>query len=171
MNLINRFNDYFDRIEESLDSPQKVKWMESDDSLMGFFKVGNIKYRIECIKQIGNNYSYSFSFLNNEKWEYDLNNIGSDGLKVLSTIMYGIDYLYDTFSPNSIIFSAIDKSDTRKRLYKIYCDKFCIKNDYKLSNRGNEDMVMFILFNDKVSDMEKEEIFGSVKKIIEDGKL
>lgn len=170
MNLVKKLNDYFNLIEESINSPREITWENLENSLIGYFYIDNIKYRIECLNQIGNNYSYSFSYLNNNKWKYELSNLGTSGFSVLSTISIGVDYLQNKYNPNSIIFSAIDDSDVRKRLYEKKCKQFCDKYNYKLSNRGNDDKIIFVLFKDNISISEKEEIFNSVKKVIEQGK-
>ena len=47
---------------------------------------------------------------------------------------------------------------------------FVKKNNFRLSNRGNEEIIIFVLFNDMLSNDRKELIFQSVKKIIEEGK-
>jgi hypothetical protein len=170
MDLIKTLNEYFDTVEESLNSVENINWQGSSNELIGCFQVGNNKYRIECIKQIGNNYTYTFSYFINDEWSYELTNLGIGGFSVLSTVIYGMDHLYNKYCPNSIIFSTIDDSDTRKRLYRSHCDRFCKKNNYKLSNRGDSKNLLFVLFKDNISETEKEEIFDSSKKIIEQGK-
>jgi len=170
MDLIKRFNDYFDKIEEALNTPAEINWQEGQEALIGFFEVDGNKYRIECLKQIGNNYSYSFAIFKDGNWSYELTNIGRSGFSVLATITVGLEHLYQKRTPNSIMFSAVDNNDTRKRLYKSHCDKFCAKHGYKLSNRGNEMQVLFLMFNDNLNDEQKEEIMQSVQKIVEEGK-
>jgi hypothetical protein len=169
MNLIDKFNEYFNKLQESLNSPQDISWVKDFDNFIGNFEINDNKYRIEYLKQIGENYSYSFSILKDGKWSYDVSNIG-DGFKVLSTITNGISFLFEKTNPDSITFSAIDENDTRKRLYERFCNDFCKKNNFKLSNRGTEEIIIFVLFNDMLSNDRKELIFQSVKKIIEEGK-
>jgi hypothetical protein len=172
MDLINRFNDYFDKIEEALNSPVNINWTEVEDDLIGLFEVDDNKFKIECLKQIGNNYTYSFSIFRDGKWSYQLANLDRGGFIVLATIMIGLEYLYNKRTPNSIMFSAVDNNDTRKRLYEKHCHTFCEKHNLKLSNRGDDEKskVLFLMFNDIISQDEKEEIFQSVKKVIEEGK-
>jgi hypothetical protein len=170
MNIFKKINDYFDFISESLNSPKDIDWKIIDGNLIGFFEVNSVLYRIECLMQIGNNYSFSFSWNNNGIWEYNITNFERGAFYVLSTIISGIEYLYNQYKPNSIIFSAIDESSTRKRLYKQYCDSFCKKTNYKLIDRGNEKFIMYVIYNENISDSEKEDIFNSIQKIIEDGK-
>jgi len=172
MNLIKRFNRYFDKIEESLNSPKEIEWIENDSESIGRFKVGEFDYRIEFIKQIGNNWSYSLSYFDKEGevWSYNISQKGPGGFSVLSTIKSSLYYLNDLYKPNSIIFSAIDSSETRKRLYLNFCQEFCKSNKWKFSNRGTEDKKLFLMFNDDISDVEKEQTMKSVIKVIEIGK-
>jgi len=169
VNLVDRFNDYFSKIEEALSSPQDISWNFSDESSVGFFDINGVKYRIEYLKQIGNNYSYSFSIFKGGNWIYDISEDGNV-FKVLSTIIHALELLFNKTGPDSIIFSAIDDNVTRKRIYERYCKDFCQKYNYKLSNRGNEKFVMFVMFDNTLLDDRKEDIFQSVKKVIEIGK-
>jgi len=164
MNIIKRFDKYFSKIEESLNSPQLVKWEnDNDDKLFGHFKVDDIEYKIECIKQIGPNWSYTFSYfdINKNIWSYEISHKGTGGLNVLSTVKTELYTFYIKYNPNSIIFSAIDDSDTRKRLYQNFCEKFCNINNLKFSNRGNDEYRMFVMFKKELSETELEEIFQS----------
>ena len=171
MNLIKKFNDYIDIVEESLDSPVIVSWrIDDDDSLVGYFEIDDIVYKIECFKQFGNNWSYSFSFLDGNNWSFELNNSNKSIFRVLSTIQTNIYYLYEQKNPNSILFSAIDSNDTRKRLYSSVCTKFCKDKNLNLSNRGNDDYIMYLIFKKDLSDIDKGNVFKSVKKVIEQGK-
>ena len=144
-----RFNEYFDKIEESLDNPSQISWIVNNNSYIGEFTIDNVEYRIEYVKQIGNNWSYSFSYFDIDKntWSYNISHKGSGGFGVLSTIKSGLYHLYDKKNPNSIIFSAIDSSDTRKRLYQSFCEEFCKNNNWIFSNRGSDDKRLFVMFN------------------------
>ena len=69
-----RFNEYFDKIEESLDNPSQINWIINNNSYIGEFMIDNVEYRIEYVKQIGNNWSYSFSYFDIDKntWSYNI---------------------------------------------------------------------------------------------------
>ena len=164
-----RFNEYFDKIEESLDNPSQINWIINNNSYIGEFMIDNVEYRIEYVKQIGNNWSYSFSYFDIDKntWSYNISHKGSGGFVVLSTVKSGLYHLYDKTNPNSIIFSSIDSSDTRKRLYQSFCEEFCKNNNWIFSNRGSVDKRLFVMFNNDISDSDKEEVFLSVQKIVE----
>ena len=164
-----RFNEYFDKIEESLDNPSQINWIINNNSYIGEFMIDNVEYRIEYVKQIGNNWSYSFSYFDIDKntWSYNISHKGSVGFVVLSTVKSGLYHLYDKTNPNSIIFSSIDSSDTRKRLYQSFCEEFCKNNNWIFSNRGSDDKRLFVMFNNDISDSDKEEVFLSVQKIVE----
>jgi hypothetical protein len=169
--LIKDFNLYFDKIEVALQSPQDINWENTDDSLIGLFEVNNTEYKIKCLKQVGNNWTFSFYYLDNDnEWSIEMKNDGINSFKVLPTIQNSIKYLYNLVKPNSIIFSAIDSNETRKRLYLNFCKSFCDEIGFKFSNRGNEDLMLYVLFNDNISDNDKDDIMHSVKKIIEIGK-
>ena len=165
--FIKKLNDYLDKVEESLESPQFVNWDSEDNDIFGYFEVDNTKYRMELKIQIGNNWSYSFSYFDGSDWSYNISHKGVGGFKVLSTIKYGLYHLYDIKKPDSIIFSAIDNSDTRKRLYRTSCEEFCKEKGYLLSNRGSEKLQLFVMFNKNLCDSEKENVFLSVQKVIE----
>jgi hypothetical protein len=169
MDLMNRFNEYFDKIEESLDNPSQINWIINNNSYIGEFTIDNVEYRIEYVKQIGNNWSYSFSYFDNDKniWSYNISHKGSGGFGVLSTVKSGFYHLYDKTNPNSIIFSAIDSSNTRKRLYQSFCEEFCKNNNWIFSNRGSDNKRIFVMFNNDIINLDKEEVFLSVQKIVE----
>ena len=170
LEFLKTLNDYIDLVNETFNSPQPIEWINKENNLFGFFEVENNHYRIECMKQIGNNYSYAFSIYKDGKYDYHLTKLGLSGLKVLSTVIAGMEYLYDTYQPNAIIFSAIDDSESRKSLYERYCERFCNKHDYKFSNRGALDKIIFVLYKNNLSALSREEIFAAVKKMIEEGK-
>lgn len=171
MDLIKRFNEYFDKIEESLNTPSEITWIDNDLVLDGLFKIDDIDYKIECKKQIGNNWSFTFYFLNDsDNWSSEISHKGISSLRVFSTIKEGIIYLYENKKPDSIIFSAIDDSDTRKRLYTSFCVDFCEKENLKFLDRGTDKRKLFIIFNDNLSTERKEDIFSSATKVIEEGK-
>lgn len=130
-------------------------------------KLKNHQITLEYVKQIGNNWSYSFSYFDNDKniWSYNISHKGSEGFSVLSTIKSGLYYLYGKTNPNSIIFS--DSPDTRKRLYQSFCEEFCKNNNWIFSNRESDDKRLFVMFNNDISDSDKEEVFLSVQKIVE----
>jgi hypothetical protein len=169
MDLMKRFDEYFDKIEESLDNPSQINWIINNNSYIGEFTIDNVEYRIEYVKQIGNNWSYSFSYFDfdNNIWSYNIRHKGSSGFRVLSTVKYGLYYLYDKTNPNSIIFSSIDSSDTRKRLYQSFCEEFCKNNNWNFSNRGSDEKRLFFMFNNNITDSDKEEVFLSIQKIVE----
>lgn len=170
MNLLKKFNEYIDKVEESLDSPVEITWLNANKSYAGMFIVDDINYKIEYIQQIGNNFSYTFSIEKDGYWSYDISHSGTGGFKVLSTVKKGLYDIYDMTKPNSIIFSAIDDSETRKRLYQQFCEEFCRKKNWNFSNRGTDNKRLFLMFNEQISDSEKEEVMKSVQKIVEFGK-
>jgi hypothetical protein len=169
--LIKDFNLYFDKIEEALQSSKDINWDKTNNSLTGLFEVNNTQYKIKCLKQVGNNWTFSFYYLdNNNDWSIEMKNDGINSFKVLPTIQNGIKYLYNITKPNSIIFSAIDSNENRKGIYLNFCKSFCDEIGFKFSNRGNNDLMIYVLFDDNISDIDKDDIMYSVKKIIEIGK-
>jgi hypothetical protein len=169
MDLMKRFNEYFNKIEESLTNPSQINWLINNNSYIGNFTVDDVEYKIEYLKQIGNNWSYSFSYFDIDKniWSYNISNKGSSGFSELSTVKFGLYYLYDKTKPNSIVFSAIDSSNTRRRLYQSFCEEFCKNNNWNFSNRGSDEKRLFVMFNNNISDSDKEEVFLSVQKVVE----
>ena len=170
MNFLKTFNEYIDSIEEMLNTPQPINWKINIDDIAGYFTVRNKKYKISVIKQIGENYSFTFAYDNEGNWYYYLSNLGIGGFAVLSTITFAMDYIYEKYNPNSIIFSAVDDSDTRKNLYKQHCEMFCKKHDCLFTNRGSSGKLIFLLYKKDLPNKEKEEIMQSVIKIAEVGK-
>jgi hypothetical protein len=150
MDIIKRFNDYIYSVLESLNSNIDIDWIKSENEIYGYFYVNDIKYRLEFIKQIGNNWSYSFSYEKDNKYLYEIpTELRFDGFKVLSAVKNGLYYLYELIKPNSIIFSAIDSSDTRKRLYKNFCKSFSDDMNLNMTNRGTEEKQVYLLFDKK----------------------
>jgi hypothetical protein len=172
MDLIKRFNDYFNKLEEALNTPSEIDWSKENNNLIGFFDINDIKYKIECLKQIGNNYAYLFSFYDTElnDWSFRLTNKGLDSFKVLSTIKEGLNYVFKNLNPNSVIFSAIDNSDSRKRIYLTFCETFCKENSLLFLDKGTNDRKIYLLYKDNLSSVDKEEIMESLIKVIEIGK-
>ena len=74
MDLIKKFNEYFDKIEESINSPKSIDWENTEGEYIGKFSVEDIDYRIGYLRQIGNNWSYSFSYfdINKNIWSYEI---------------------------------------------------------------------------------------------------
>jgi hypothetical protein len=173
MNLLKKFNDYFDLLEESFNTPYPVNWTISNNNMIGLFTSKNgIEYKISCYKQIGNNWSFTFHWFNSEidKWDSELIKISNDQFGVLSTIRDSMYELYGKKTPNSIIFSAIDKNELRKSLYKKFSNEFCYKNNYDFINRSTNYRDIFVLLKKNLSDSDREDIMTSVIKIIEIGK-
>lgn len=87
MNLIDKFDEYFNKIREYLDSPLDIKWLQVKNGYIGQFNIDDWNYKIEYLKQIGNNWSFSFSYFDKDKniWSYQISHKGTTGLNVLST--------------------------------------------------------------------------------------
>lgn len=172
MDLIKKFNEYFNKLEEALNSPSDIRWITENENLIGLFEINDTKYKIECLKQIGNNYAYMFSFYNTEinDWSFKLNNKGLDSFKVLSTIKEGLNCVFKTLNPNSVIFSAIDNSDSRKRIYLTFCETFCKENSLLFLDKGTKERKIYLLYKDNLLSEDKEEIMSSLIKVIEIGK-
>jgi len=168
MSFIKKFDDYLNKLDEALNSNININWIETNTTLIGEFEVNDSKYEIECKKQISNNWTFSFFYLDdNGDYISSMKNDGINMYKVLSAIKTGFYYLYDAKSPNSIIFSAIDDSNTRKRLYTSFCETFCKEKKMKFLNKGNSKYIIYVLFNDSLNQNEKDNILYSLQKIIE----
>lgn len=171
MNLLKKFDEYFNSISEALNNPIDIDWKENDNiQMIGYFEINDSIYKIESKRQIGNNWSFSFYYLNDGRWETQLKNDSKNTFRVLATIKKSIYHLFDSKTPNSIIFSAIDNNDTRKRLYLGFCNEFCRNTNWTISNNGTEDHQLYLLFNNNLDEQDKLEMLDSVKKVIEESK-
>ena len=47
MDLMKRFNEYFNKIEESLTNPSQINWLINNNSYIGNFTVDDVEYKIE----------------------------------------------------------------------------------------------------------------------------
>lgn len=173
MNLIKKINNYFNTLEESFNTPYLVNWDIDNYKMIGLFTSKNsINYKITCHIQIGNNWSFTFHWFNDDlnKWDSELIKVSNDQFAVLSTIRDSMYELFNIKNPNSIIFSAVDNNELRKSLYKKFSNDFCSKNNYEMINKSTNHRDIFVLLKKNLSDLDKEDIMNSVIKIIEIGK-
>ena len=173
MKKLDSFFKYLNNINEILDNPSSINWKNINNDYIGEFNIGKDEYRIECFKQVGNNYSFSFSYYDGTDWTNDITNIGNQ-FKVMATIVDGIDFILSK-NYDSIIFSVIDENETRINLYDLHCKtiekrdglKYYKKSSKVSTNKGIKELYMFILYKENIN---QNDLMESVKKIIVSGK-
>jgi hypothetical protein len=162
------FSEFFLKINELLDNPVHIKWIDGGDILIGEFSVNSKKYFIKTKNKGGDIWSFKFYKLNETKLETDLNLDISDRInvfRVLPTIEDGFIYLIDNKNPKSIIFGASDNSKGRKKLYDSFSQKISKKYNFEYKTNLKNDKQIFILYK---SGIDLENLFQTMLDIIED---
>lgn len=153
MKNFEEFNDLIVLLED-LNSSFDVKW----NGLVGLFEdKKNVKYKIEIINLIDNEWMFKFYRWDKNKNEFvsSLNPKNNsleyaDSSNVLGTIRSSFLYFIEKYNPDSVSFMAIDNSKSRKDLYDLFCEWIVNKKE-KYSNISylNDEYKLYILYKDK----------------------
>lgn len=175
-NFIKNLDDFFNSISEAFDNPLKIKWVDKDDILRGFFTVDDNIYQIVCENKGNNIWKYDFYFFESDKNQFstELTKNNKDKFRVLPTVKVGMQYLYDKKKADAIVFGASDKSRGRKKIYESFCEVFSTDNNLKYYTKvhsdleNNIDRQIFILYKELIN---KELLTKTIFKILEEEKF
>lgn len=167
---IKRNTEDFDEnlLKESFESqPKDILWSKNENYWRGFFEVGDIEYRISIDEQDNGVFLYKFERkIEKDTWTYI--KIGDSSVKnkmsVLSTVRYGFKYFMDERHPNGLIFTAMDDSSSRKKIYESFCMEI-IRNYpyYQYRNDSNDKYQIFVL---NKNDFDFKELKRIINKIL-----
>ena len=137
-------------INESYENPESIRWIEKSNKLIGLFIVNNEIYKIEYDLYNHNIWTYKFmkyDIISGQFIMYLIGNVDvKDKMKILGTIRKGMEYLIIEKSPNSLIFSALDDSGGRKKLYERFSEEIVNKYGFKYKTSLQNDNQIFILY-------------------------
>jgi hypothetical protein len=147
-NDIQKFEEYCSSMYEAFNSPLSISWEMDENSLTGFFSIGDDYYKISCLEYDFNIWTYKFFILDKNKNEFSQTSKGdpNNKLKVLSTIRFGMEYLINSENPNSLIFMAADDSESRKKIYFSFVEELEKKFNYKLISNRKWNYQIYILY-------------------------
>ena len=142
MDLEKELNNYIDTIVDLYNTPQNIKWGVESDKVIGLFSIDNKKFKI-----VYDNSLITLYMLCEDNWNQNITNMGIYGFSLLSTVMFGVNYLYKTYNLTKINFKTIDDSKTRLLLYKHEFIKFCHLNNLTFIDNCKENELNIILTN------------------------
>jgi hypothetical protein len=153
MKRIKKYNDldiFWKEINESYENPESIRWIENENKLIGLFIVNNEIYKIECDLYDHDIWTYKFMKYDTISGQFIMYLIGDIGFKdkmtILGTIRKGMEYIIIEKSPNSLIFSALDDSVGRKKLYERFSEEIVNKYGFKYKTSLQNDKQIFILY-------------------------
>ncbi len=154
MKYIKTINERWIEINEALDNPLEIKWIDKDFEISGFFTLNKSAYNIRCINKGDNIWTYKFYKFDDkeQKLSPDLSNDKKNVFRVLPTIKIGFDYIINLKNPDALIFGALDKSEGRKKLYNSFCEELIKNYDYKYTTNRKEDRQIFILYKPSIDE-------------------
>ena len=166
--MIKKLDEYFKIISEAFDSPLPIRWVDKDSILIGLFTVNDNIFQINCINKTNNIWKYDFYIMDKEKnFSPELTKNEKDKYRVLPTIKSGMKYLIDNKKVNAIVFGAVDKSKSRKKLYESFCMDFARNNNFEYYTKLQDDKQMFVLYK---SNIDKNILMNTIIKTIEEEK-
>jgi len=146
--MIDKFDSFMKDLFESYENPVNINWIDKSNELIGLFQVDENIYQIYCKQH--DNLIWTYKFMKYDKisktFSLELNTTSPKSkMTILGTIRNGMDYLISHKNPNGIVFSALDKSSGRKKLYTRFSEEIVerYKYDFKTSLQG--DKQVFIL--------------------------
>lgn len=149
--MIKKYKDldiFWKEINESYNSPVDIRWINKSKKLIGLFIVKNEIYKIECDLYNHNIWTYKFMKYDIDSGQFIMYLIGNvkDKMTILGTIRKGMEYLIIEKSPNSLILSALDDSDGRKKLYDRFSEEIVNKYGFKYKSSLQNDKQIYILY-------------------------
>ncbi len=155
MKYIKNFDEslrkYFSKIEEAYDNPVEIDWILNDNnSLIGVFKINNNLYKIACINEGNNIWSYKFYYNDGDNDKTELTGFKKDSFKVLPTITIGLENLIVTKKPDAVIYAAFDSSHGRKKLYDSFSNNFSKKYEFRYKTYQFADKQVYILYKNNI---------------------
>ena len=146
----NELDKFWKEVNESYESPESIRWVENINKLIGLFIVNNEIYKIECESYKNNIWLYKFMKYDINSGQFMMNLIGNidfkDKMTIIGTIRRGMEHLIIEKSPNSLIFSALDDSDGRKKLYDRFSEEIVNKYGFKYKSSLQNDKQIYILY-------------------------
>ena len=160
-----KWENFCKEMNEGLDNPTEIKWIDKEQELGGFFAINDKTYTIIC-KNVGENiWTYKFYRFNGKQLSPDLTNDDKNVFRVLPTIESGFYYLIDKKNPSGLIYAALDKSEGRKKIYHSFSEKMVKKYGYIYNTNRTQDKQIYILYK---PNMNKDIIFNKVKELVEE---
>jgi hypothetical protein len=146
--VFDAFDKFINDIHESYNSPVvDIRWIDKD-GLVGLFIVSNIIYKIQCNPHKNNIWTFKFMRHDIATGSYSLNLTKTnpiDKMSILGTVRKGMRYLIDEKKPSGLIFSTLDDSPGRKKLYTSYSNEIVKEYNYSLRTNLQDNKMIFIL--------------------------
>ena len=149
---MDKFDDFIKILLESYDNPVDIKWVDKNNKLIGLFIIDNTIYKIECNSHDDNIWSYKFMrHIKDNNFTLQLNDVNNkistlSKMCILGTVRKGMEYLILSKNPSALIFSALDDSIGRKKLYQRFSDEISKKFKYNKDTYLQDDSQVFILY-------------------------
>jgi len=163
---IKDFDEFFDGLIESFNSPLPIKWVDKKNALIGLFTINGQVYQINCLEKGNNIWTFKFYLFDPIKntMSPELTKFNKGSMSILSTIKIAMEYLIKTKNPNALIFGALDKSEARKKLYYLYSNELGKEYGFTFFTKVEKEKQIFVLFKD----IDKEALFNTIQTIIEE---
>jgi hypothetical protein len=150
--MIDKYDNYIRKLFESYENPVDIRWVDKDNKLIGLFIIDNIVYKIECSLHENDIWSYKFMrHIKDNDFTLQLNDENNkittlSKMNVLGTIRKGMEYLIINKNPSALIFSALDESTGRKKLYQRFSDEIVKEFKYTQVTFLKDGKQIFILY-------------------------
>jgi hypothetical protein len=163
---------YYNFIKETLESPAIINWSNDTHSMKGTFYVQrfingakiNLKFvilsRVISTCEDINAWDYKFYWSDGGDIVYSLTGSDKNKFKILSTVVKGFKDLMEKKSPDSIIFKANLKEDSRVKFYNRLMEtakseygfklhKFTYSDTGNLKDSGIAPYLVYILYKNE----------------------
>lgn len=161
------WEDFCYEMNEGLNNPVDIKWVDKENELGGFFIVNDRVYNIICKNKGDNVWTYKFYIYDKDKMlSPELSKDNKNVFRVLPTIELGFYYLLDTKNPSALIYGALDESEGRKKLYNSFSEKISKKYGFIYNTNRTNNKQIYILYNTNI--INKDVVFNKVKEIVEE---
>lgn len=151
MGILN-FKEFLVNIMEGLSEPVDVNWEKNDNLWKGIFSINECDYEI-IIKNFSKTQKhFLFKFTMNNS--FDMANDLRKALSVIPTIENAATYFIEEVKPEAFIFTALDKSIGRKKMYSRYCEKISSQKNMLYDSHNKAGIEIFILKTVNCDDIE-----------------
>jgi hypothetical protein len=161
MKNIKTIDDYMKLYLEAYDTPLNIDWEKDGSSLVGYFKVKDLEYKIYSDIVINDFMTYKFKYKKDNAYSDELLNSDKNyKISVLPTIKSGLDFILNNVEPSGVIFDALDESKGRKMIYDRYCNQYVDTKKWKVYTQNYDNKKMYIIYKKEISD---ETLFETIK--------
>jgi len=157
--MIQKFKEFFDKIEEAAKNPLPITWTKSETEWTGEFSLQENIYEIKIARPNPDFNFYYFKFSANG--QYKMISDPTSVFRVVPTIDRAANEFLTEVQPDAMFFFALDKSEARRMMYDRFCLNFVNMNkQYRYETREFMEYQCFILYTESCDTERLQSVIG-----------